>query len=227
MQNFDERDVDDNGGSNPIAMIRSAGKLAAEDFWGVALTFAFLTIPPIWAGTYLPEDGANMIFAFLGLAAIVPQVLLTERALYRHNLVEQTHSKLGSYAVGAFGLSLIAGLGIIVGLFALLIPGLVLLARWSVSLPALVARDEGVTSSLQISWDLTEGRFWLCFLSVILAWMPAIIGIGVIVLGYDLFSIFVGNVLVESVISISMLLSWFVAVALYKEIVSRKVDLTG
>lgn len=226
MQSYQNDDTHDNSAGSPINIIKSALQIAMEDFWGVVLTFAFLTIPPIWASTYLAEEDGVGVSAFLGLAAIVPQVLLTERALLRNGLVEDLHTKRRSYTPQAFGLSLIGGLGVLLGLLALVMPGLLLAGRWSMSLPVLIARDQGVTEALRTSWDITDGRFWFCFLSVLCAWLPFVIGMTIIVLGDGLFSIFVGDVIVESALSISMILSWFVAVALYLEIMRQKVDLT-
>lgn len=205
-------------GKNPLVVVRRAAQIAAEDFWGVALTFAFLTIPPIWAGTYLPEDDALRFSAFLGAAALVPQILLTERALARHHMIEDVKPERPRYIFRAFGLSLLTTTAIILGLIALVIPGLFLLTRWSLSLPAMIARNQGIVGSLDVSWALTGERFWLCFLTIVIAWLPALIGILALILGEAWFSTFFSDVLAESLLSVSMLLSWFVAVTLYIEI---------
>jgi hypothetical protein len=48
-----------------------------------------------------------------------------------------------------------------IGLILLVAPGLVLLTRWSVAGPALIAERRGVRGSLERSAKLTEGRRWL------------------------------------------------------------------
>jgi hypothetical protein len=61
----------------------------------------------------------------------------------------------------AFGLAFVSSLLTVIGILLLLIPGLVLLLRWSVSLPVLLAEDCGVYDSLERSWQLTRGRWWI------------------------------------------------------------------
>ncbi|HEY6254879.1 MAG TPA: glycerophosphoryl diester phosphodiesterase membrane domain-containing protein [Xanthobacteraceae bacterium] len=51
----------------------------------------------------------------------------------------------------------------ILGLIALLVPGLILLTRWFVAMPACVVEELGVSSSMRRSAQLTKGHRWKIF----------------------------------------------------------------
>lgn len=207
--------------ANPAQIIGNAAKMIVEDPLWVALTFFVLTMPSIWADIYLSEDDAFRFGAFLGVASMVPQILLIERTLWRYGLLDTVEGKRPSYFPRAFGQSLIGSIAIIIGLLALLLPGLLLMGRWSISLPTLIARNEGIVESLRTSWQLTEGRFWLCFVSIMGIWLLCIV-IATAALLCISPSPLAEAVILESLLSTALLLSWFVAVALYVEIVGLK-----
>ena len=66
------------------------------------------------------------------------------------------------------GLAIACALGICLASLLLVVPGLILWARWSVALPALVIERTGVMESLARSRDLTQGRRWTVLGFVIL-----------------------------------------------------------
>ena len=66
-------------------------------------------------------------------------------------------------ALPLVGLSVLASLGIGLGFFLLIIPGLIVSVWWSVAAPVLVTENRGVTESLGRSKDLTEGYRWPIF----------------------------------------------------------------
>jgi hypothetical protein len=84
-----------------------------------------------------------------------------------------------------------AALGIYVGLLLLVIPGLVLLARWSVLAPVTVLEGKGVFGGLRRSWQLVAGST-LRVLSMVA------LGVAVVVAGY------VGAVSVAELVSPSL-----------------------
>ena len=84
----------------------------------------------------------------------------------------------GRYFASIFGLSFISSIGILIGFVLLVIPGLLLILRWSVSLPVLLAEDAGVTESLSRSWRLTGSAWWLALPVValfLLAFAPQLV----------------------------------------------------
>lgn len=56
------------------------------------------------------------------------------------------------------GLSIVYALGVMVGFILLIIPGLLIMARWSIAQPILVARGEGAMAALGESWERTRGN---------------------------------------------------------------------
>jgi hypothetical protein len=139
------------------------------DAWEVAsrrprLVAAAILIPTMFLGlldSQLDPDDALRFGGLFGLVMLYLQLLLTSAALREFGMLPARYDPrrptLGRYPA-AFGLSLLYALCVLAGLVALVIPGLVLIVRWAVSLPALVAEDEGIVDSLKRSWSLTRGE---------------------------------------------------------------------
>ena len=67
------------------------------------------------------------------------------------------------------GLGIVIGLGTMLGMILLIVPGVILAVMWSVATGAVVVEGRGVMESLQRSRDLTRGHRWPIFgLAVIL-----------------------------------------------------------
>lgn len=64
--------------------------------------------------------------------------------------------------------SIVAGLGILLGIILLVIPGLILAVRWSVIAPAIVLEQRGVRSALGRSNQLVKGSGWTVFALVVI-----------------------------------------------------------
>jgi len=94
----------------------------------------------------------------------------------------------GAFVLPLFGLAILQGLAIGFATLLLVVPGLILLTMWSVTVPALVVEKQGVVEALGRSGDLTRGRRWAVFgllvVYVILFWIvAAIFGVLLVVLG--------------------------------------------
>jgi len=61
------------------------------------------------------------------------------------------------------GFSILAGIGIAIGLILIIVPGLILLTFWSVGAPAIVAERVGVIEAFGRSWNLVKGNGWSVF----------------------------------------------------------------
>jgi cold shock CspA family protein len=76
------------------------------------------------------------------------------------------------------GLGIVIGLGTMLGMILLIVPGIILAVMWSVATGAVVVEGRGVMESLQRSRDLTRGHRWPIFgLAVILFVASMIIGV--------------------------------------------------
>lgn len=67
--------------------------------------------------------------------------------------------------------SLVSTLGVVLGTFLLIVPGLVLLARWAVFVPVLI-NERVVGLGLGRSWQLVKGRSWVAFWATL---VPALV----------------------------------------------------
>ncbi len=72
------------------------------------------------------------------------------------------------------GVSLLAGLGAVLGYMLLIVPGIILSLMWSVATPACVAENLGVMDSLKRSADLTKGSKLQIFLTWLLLVVVAV-----------------------------------------------------
>ncbi|MBO9602454.1 MAG: hypothetical protein J7496_08100 [Novosphingobium sp.] len=116
-------------------------------------------------GKQLQQPGVipnmGMVMQVLALAlliivlAFIGGYLLLESMLKRTGLMNSTGDKR---IVAYIGMSLLSGLAIIGGLLLVVIPGLIFMARWSLSGPLLIGRGEKVFASLGKSWAMTKGH---------------------------------------------------------------------
>ena len=78
------------------------------------------------------------------------------------------------------GLSLLSSLGVLLGVIALVLPGLFIMARWMIAPPLLVASGTGIRASLGESWDRTRGSEFLIIGTAVTLLLPLIaVGIAV------------------------------------------------
>jgi hypothetical protein len=62
------------------------------------------------------------------------------------------------------GLDFLAGLGVVIGMILLVVPGVLLALRWSVAVPTLVLEGRGIQESMGRSAALTQNHRWSIFL---------------------------------------------------------------
>jgi glycerophosphoryl diester phosphodiesterase family protein len=80
------------------------------------------------------------------------------------------------------GVLVLTGLGLTVGFLLLFIPGVMLLVRWSVAVPACVLDRTGPVASLKRSAILTKGHRWKIFGMFLLLWIVSMVVAGVIMM---------------------------------------------
>lgn len=66
------------------------------------------------------------------------------------------------------GLAIITALAVMAGFVALILPGLYLIARWSVAAPVLIVGGKGPIKAMQDSWERTKGSDFSIFVAVLL-----------------------------------------------------------
>ncbi|MGE5421665.1 MAG: glycerophosphoryl diester phosphodiesterase membrane domain-containing protein, partial [Ignavibacteriales bacterium] len=69
---------------------------------------------------------------------------------------------------GIIGISLIMGLATLVGFVLLIIPGIILLVKFSLSLPIYVLEDTSIFHAISQSFKLTKGKGWAILFNVLI-----------------------------------------------------------
>jgi len=117
-----------------------------------------------------------------------------------------------------FGLSLLSGLAVLVGFVLLIIPGLFLIARWSIAQPLVVARGDGVMQAFGESWARTRGnefQILIAMLALFAVFLAIVIAATVLFEKTDIVGIVIGQVGSSAMSAVSLALG----VALYGLIV--------
>lgn len=74
------------------------------------------------------------------------------------------------------GAGILSGIGICIGLFLLVVPGLFLLTIWAVIAPAIVIERTGVLGAFRRSRELVKGSNWQVFGVIVVAFLIAVVG---------------------------------------------------
>ncbi len=167
----------------------------------VLLSLLFYAVPQFvlqfmmqWGAGHTAELGGDASAWTLGIVGFLVTLILAYvlQATLVHGTVAFLRGRSASLGeslgtgFGAFlpliGLSILVTLGEWVGFIALFVPGLMLMVRWSVAVPALVVeRNRGVLDSMGRSADLTKGHRWSIFgLFVVVgiaAWLVGVVSL--------------------------------------------------
>ncbi|KTE15515.1 hypothetical protein [Sphingopyxis sp. H115] len=111
------------------------------------------------------NDSGSVVLIFYGIAITFVQVWLTREVLERAGVVPRV-SIVNSLTVYLQGLFI--GLGILVGLLLLVLPGLYLFARWYLASVILIRDGGGRRAAMARSWEMLESHW------------PAALGVGAI-----------------------------------------------
>jgi hypothetical protein len=151
----------------------------------------------------------------VGLAKFA--VAITAAYLLLDTMVRRTGLRTRTSADVFFpfiGLSILYILGVYAGFIALVLPGLVVMARWSIAQPMFVARGGSVTAALGESWDRTRGaelQIIGAALALLVLPIAVIIACSVLFDPADL----VGIVVAQIATSLTTVVSTAMGVALY------------
>ncbi|OBQ58601.1 hypothetical protein [Mesorhizobium erdmanii] len=139
---------------------------------------------PLWA--FFSE---HVMLAIAGLLFYVGVIAILQTALTRAGIVDmQGRTPTASDCLGvALALffpvlltSLVVTLAFMLGLFLLIVPGILLLLRWSVAVPVLIQERLNILDSMARSRDLTKGSRWaLLGLWLILIMGGTLVGLAV------------------------------------------------
>jgi hypothetical protein len=166
-----------------------------------ALALLFVTIPQALIAWVGQEDG--MVAATLGPSAKVALQIgsvvigaifswILQAAVIQGSVDDLNGRKasLGACLTTAFRnllpvflISLLMALGLMLGFILLVVPGLILMIVWCVTIPAQVVEQRGVLASFDRSRELTRGSRWSIFglfvLYIVLSWIVAAVFLAV------------------------------------------------
>jgi hypothetical protein len=113
---------------------------------------------------------------FIGLAnfaiGVVAAYFLLEAVVRRAGLRSRTD---GDLFLPYCAMAVLATLGILAGLILLILPGLVIMARWSLAGPMLIARGDSPTRALGDSWERTRGAEFPILVAALALLIPPVV----------------------------------------------------
>ena len=140
----------------PVGILSAVAGAAVTESTDVTRALVVLGIVLIPAVLLLPVSGAAVALA-------------TGRRLEgRKTGIGETLERVGVRFWLLFGALVLVTLGVIVGLFALVIPGIFLAILWLFAGQAVVIDGRGITDALRRSQDLVRGAWWTVFLAYLL-----------------------------------------------------------
>lgn len=89
------------------------------------------------------------------LGALVGGYLLLEAMLKRAGLLHH-HGPRRFFAY--VGQGILIGLGVLLGMMLLIVPGVILAVRWAIASPLLVGSGAGAVDGIKASWEMTRGH---------------------------------------------------------------------
>ncbi len=85
--------------------------------------------------------------------------------------LSQTVRAAGPYILPVIGASILAGIGVTIGFFLLIVPGFILLTFWCLIVPFIVLGGSGVFESFGKSWRTVRGYAWRVFGTYVLVFL--------------------------------------------------------
>jgi hypothetical protein len=156
----------------PTAIIRDAWELykahwktfvplALVVFVIVGLASLLLTLALGWVGAVI--GGLLGIVGFFWLQGALVESVRDVRDGNRDLSIGETFARVRPRLPAIIPAGLLAGLGIIVGLILLIVPGLFLLTIWSLIIPVIVLEGRSAGESFARSRELVRGNGWNVF----------------------------------------------------------------
>ena len=135
----------------------------------------------------------------LMVASALASYFLLSAMLQGRGRLPNSDTRIWAY----LGLTLLSGLGTAFGILLLIIPGIILLVRWSAAPAFLLSARRGILESLGDSWEATRGSGWAIFLAAL-----------ILLIGFAILAgIFVGFSEFSGLTTVSTILASFVDVA--------------
>lgn len=166
--------------------------------------------------TGLVGQGLNVVFSFL---FVFLQFWLTQGLLGDLGLRFASRPRLAAF----FFQGILVSLAILFGFILLVVPGIILMVRWSMCGPVLISSDLSISESISESWRQSDGHFWPILFVLLIVYGSLLVGAGVGYLGAELgwldLPYLVGIAIANLAVATGSVAAWHVYVALYAMIV--------
>jgi hypothetical protein len=146
------------------------------------------TLLPVAAALYaiqfliaiaLPTSLAIIVSIAFWVLAILYQGFVVELVSADQNNLRRSIGELINAVTPVLGtllvISILFAIGLIIGFILIIIPGLILLTLWSVTVPVEVLEHRGVFGSFRRSRELVRGNGWNVFGVIVIVWVVAIV----------------------------------------------------
>lgn len=119
---------------------------------------------------------SSLFDTLLGVFSIVAGYMLVKRFLASRGSLRSDVNRFWPY----LGLLILWIIGLVVGLLLLVIPGIILVVRWSAATGFVIGEQRGVFESFKASWNATKGHGWAIFFAGIVTLIVVVMIAGVI-----------------------------------------------
>lgn len=153
--------------SGCIELLRRHASLAGLAFGALAAVGTLFDVA-------LGERGGQLAGS---IATFFVQYLVAEHLLRAEGLLDE--SLPGRRYGSVFFASLLTTLGGVGAMILLLLPGFYVLARWSITIPIIIAEGLDATTAMRESWRRTQASVWPIF-AIFFIGLAGVLGLGVV-----------------------------------------------
>jgi hypothetical protein len=168
------------------------------------------------------DDAVAAFWSLIGLLAALVGSLWVQGALTATDAdvrdgradegIEAVYRRVRPTLVPLLVAGLLAGIGIALGLLALIVPGLFLLTRWVLVTPVVVLERLGATDALRRSWQLVRGNGWTVFgvilVTLVLALIAQLVFVSLFAFLPDFLQNWIGGLVANSLVTPFVALAW-------------------
>ena len=128
----------------------------------------------------ISTTGASSMTSSIAVAAVAAMRSIVKSPVVTRGVEGGRKGNRG--ALTYIGISILSGLAIILGVVALIVPGLILSARWSPVYGYALGEGQGVTDAMSESWEATRGHTLPILLALLVPIAFTICGLGLMVM---------------------------------------------
>jgi Membrane domain of glycerophosphoryl diester phosphodiesterase len=141
-------------------VLRDAARLYQALFWRTVVTTGLVFAVVCLVETVGPWP--VVLLSFVGTAVVqgaLVEAVEQERQHRDGGVLRAAWNRAGAL----LGVALLTGIGVGVGLFLLVVPGLILFTRWSLAVPAVMLEGRSPRDAMRRSHELVKGHGWQVF----------------------------------------------------------------